>query len=557
MGAYDEAILRSNGMAQAAAQLDQQLSGFVQSAVALERQRRDACRVDGLIVGTGQRDFTKDNVSYTLRQGHEEFQLIDVPGIEGDEQKYAPLVEAAVAKAHLVFYVNGTNKKPEKETAEKIGRYLRRGSQVCPVVNVRGLADAYEFDEDREGLRTRGLPGTAMKQTMEVLRETLSDDVLLPGLTIQGMMAFSGLAMLDGATTIHPSRDDLLARQRGLLACFDSPTELEQLSRIDKVAAVLRAKARTFREDIVESNKVKVRELLAENIALLQAQHDNHSAFVKRLKPEFKKCKAAIEGALDSFERVLRAGRSNAWNEFFNRLSNDADDIVADNFGDNDEIDRLIKRSFRTRRETTEKQLTTQLEQQQQALQENLEQALNRLMEDVRRVDFEHRAASQSQGASFRLADTGIDMDLDLKDWGRIAFDIGSYAATGFAIGSAFPGIGNAIGAIAGAVVGALVSLAKFFTSRESRIRKAQAQVRDKIDDLRHTVMGRIDSDTATVVTTIRNAVEQDCVAAVDQQLAHITGPLAIIKKQLALMTRIKQLLEQMPHGTIQAIRTR
>lgn len=68
-------------------------------------------RVDGQIIGTGKSDFTKDNVSYTLQLEGKAFQLIDVPGIEGEEARYTNLVRAAIAKSHLVVYVNGTNKK--------------------------------------------------------------------------------------------------------------------------------------------------------------------------------------------------------------------------------------------------------------------------------------------------------------------------------------------------------------------------------------------------------------------------------------------------------------
>lgn len=43
--------------------------------------------------------------------------------------------------------------------------------------------------------------------------------------------------------------------------------------------------------------------------------------------------------------------------------------------------------------------------------------------------------------------------------------------------------IGNLIGAVAGAVVGIFVSVLSIFTNKEKRIRKAQGQVQEKIDD--------------------------------------------------------------------------
>ncbi|MGK7460505.1 DUF1269 domain-containing protein, partial [Salmonella enterica] len=69
--------------------------------------------------------------------------LIDVPGIEGNESHYVHLVKEAIAKALLVVYVNGTNKKPETTTAWKIKSYLEYGTQVYPLITARGYADAY------------------------------------------------------------------------------------------------------------------------------------------------------------------------------------------------------------------------------------------------------------------------------------------------------------------------------------------------------------------------------------------------------------------------------
>ena len=186
--------------------LNVQLPALLQSAVALEKSKTSVRRVDGRIIGTGEADFTKGNTLYTLNYKGKTFQLIDVPGIEGDESKYAHMVRQAVAKAHLVFYVNGTNKKPEKATAEKIRSYLRRGTQVCPLVNVRGNADAYEFEEDRESLDNHGGASTALTQTMGVLKSVLGQEVLLPGYCVQGLLAFSSLAIHSESrsTTIHP-----------------------------------------------------------------------------------------------------------------------------------------------------------------------------------------------------------------------------------------------------------------------------------------------------------------------------------------------------------------
>lgn len=537
--------------------LNVQLPALLQSAVALEKSKTSVRRVDGRIIGTGEADFTKGNTLYTLNYKGKTFQLIDVPGIEGDESKYAHMVRQAVAKAHLVFYVNGTNKKPEKATAEKIRSYLRRGTQVCPLVNVRGNADAYEFEEDRESLDNHGGASTALTQTMGVLKSVLGQEVLLPGYCVQGLLAFSSLAIHSESrsTTIHPSRDhDLLIQQRNYLKHFASAKAMFEFSQVKPVAQVLHAKLGTFREDIIESNKVKVRELLIENSDVLQTALKEHQTFIARVTPEFEKCRVAINEAVQSFERLTAAGRKNLWSDFFNQLSERADEIVAEYFGDNDLIATKLKSAFKTRQDGMGARLREQFEEQVEVLQSSISQAMERLIQDVQRVKFQQRITFDegSQKALYRSAE--LDMALGLKGWGSIAFSVGSYALTGAGIGSVFPGIGNLIGGAIGAMVGALVSILDFFTSKAKRIRKAQAQVQGKLDDVRYQVMDGLSNEMTTLMKPIRQEVEDTTLSQVNTIYASLTRPLDIMQQQIALMTHIKNQLEKMPHGTIQTI---
>lgn len=538
--------------------LNVQLPALLESAVVREKLNANVRRVDGRIIGTGEADFTKGNTIYTLHYKGKTFQLIDVPGIEGDESKYASIVRAAVAKAHLVFYVNGTNKKPEKGTAEKIRSYLRRGTQVCPLVNVRGNADAYEFEEDRASLESHGSPDVALKQTMGVLETVLGQEVLLPGLCVQGLLAFSSLAINSEkrTTSIHPSRNhDLLIQQRNYLKHFASAKAMFEFSQVKAVAQVLHVKLATFREDIIESNKVKVRELLTENIDVLQTALKEHQTFMARAEPEFEKCREAVNGAVQTFERLITAGRQNLWSEFFNDLTEEADQIVAEHFGDNDRITEKIKRAFQSRQSTIGTRLQAQTKEHMKTLQKSLSQAMGRLIQDVQRVEFQQRITFDENSQKAMYNSTGLDMELGLKDWGSIAFNVGSYALAGASIGTVFPVIGNLIGAALGALVGALVSFMEFFTSREKRIRKAQAQVQSKIDDVRYQVMGRLSDEVNTLMTPVRKEVQDTTLSQIDAIYTSLSRPLDIMQQQITLMTHLKNQLEKMPHGTIQTIR--
>ncbi|NVZ57737.1 hypothetical protein HX797_15830 [Pseudomonas edaphica] len=536
--------------------LNQQLTALHDKLLAHERKKAQARRVDGLIIGTGEADFTKGNTLYPLNYKGKRFQLIDVPGIEGDESKYAHMVREAVAKAHLVLYVNGTNKKPEKATAEKIRSYLRLGTQVCPLVNVRGNADAYEFEEDRESLTAHGGATVALQQTEEVLRSVLGSKVLQPGHCVQGLLAFSSLASdaQTGRTTIDPARGrDLVIQQRNYQKHFASSKAMYEFSQIKPVAKVLHSKLATFREDMVESNKTKVYELLVENISTLQSLHGAHEAFVARSKSEFEKCREAIKGSLERFERLVMTGRRNLWDNLFNSLKEDADYIVERHFGDNDAISSQINRAFKTRQNSLKEKLQEQFELYLNDLGQDLQQAIQRLLEDVARVEFE-QLLYDTEALNINYKTPDLDLGLELGDYGWMAFNIGSYALAGAGIGTAFPVIGNLIGAAAGALVGILVSLLSVFTGKEKRIRKAQGQVQEKIDEACFEAHKALKEERKTLFAPVRKQIDETVLSRVQQLDESLKRPLKIIEQQIALMTRTKEQLESMPYGTIQAV---
>lgn len=532
------------------------LQALAQSIIDYETQKALCHRVDGQIIGTGKSDFTQGNVAYNLECEGRVFQLIDVPGIEGDESKFTELVQMAVAKAHLVFFVNGTNKKPEKATAEKIRAYLRRGSHVCPLVNVRGNADNYEFEEDRESLLQRGADIT-LEQTEKVLASVLGEDVLLSGHCVQGLMGFSSLAYdpHSNSTTIHPSRDATHVRQqRNYLKYFDH-TAMYEFSQMESIAEVLRSKLSTFREDIVESNKTKIKELLRRNIEELSEAVKSHQAFIADVSPEFKKCRAAMVEALVSFERISLSSRQNIINELFNDLMVGADNIIEEHFGEAQEITNRIKSAFKQLREEAEVRLDKSLEKSIEALQERLEQSLERLLEDLERVRFEQQLRL-SKADSWGL--DGSDpkgWDLGLGDFGSIAFQVGSYATTGALIGSPFgPPLGSIVGGVVGACVGLIMAALNLFISKARRIRKSQSEVRQKIEEVRENKLAEAGQEVADLMVSVRKGVSEGISVKVDELEKNLHTPVTILEKQIVIMSDLKDKIEKMPYGTTETV---
>ncbi|EKE85697.1 50S ribosome-binding GTPase family protein [Helicobacter pylori R036d] len=74
---------------------------------------------DGAIIGDGRSDFTLKTRSYSFQYNHQNFTLLDVPGIEGSEKKVIDQISNATQKAHAIFYVT---KRPLLRKKEKKGK---------------------------------------------------------------------------------------------------------------------------------------------------------------------------------------------------------------------------------------------------------------------------------------------------------------------------------------------------------------------------------------------------------------------------------------------------
>ncbi|GAA7571518.1 hypothetical protein ckin36_12920 [Helicobacter pylori] len=109
-------------------------------------------------------DFTLKTQSYSFQYNHQNFVLLDVPGIEGSEQKVVDQISNATQKAHAIFYVTKTPNPPQKGeegkrgTIEKIQRQLDSQTEVWtifnkPINSPRALKDELVNESEKESLK--------------------------------------------------------------------------------------------------------------------------------------------------------------------------------------------------------------------------------------------------------------------------------------------------------------------------------------------------------------------------------------------------------------------
>ncbi|KHL80073.1 GTPase [Helicobacter pylori] len=119
---------------------------------------------DGAIIGDGRSDFTLKTRSYSFQYNHQNFILLDVPGIEGNEKKVIDQISNATQKAHAIFYVTKTPNPPQKGeerkegTIEKIQRQLGSQTEVWtifnkPINSPRAFKDGLIDGSEKESLK--------------------------------------------------------------------------------------------------------------------------------------------------------------------------------------------------------------------------------------------------------------------------------------------------------------------------------------------------------------------------------------------------------------------
>ncbi|MCG3717833.1 hypothetical protein L5F50_01445 [Aliarcobacter butzleri] len=101
---------------------------------------------DGIIISE-KSDFTKKVTKYNFVYKEKKFTLLDVPGIEGDEEEVIDEISNAIKKSHIIFYIHQAEKIPESGTLEKIKKHLSSSTEVYAISN-RFITDLESLDID-------------------------------------------------------------------------------------------------------------------------------------------------------------------------------------------------------------------------------------------------------------------------------------------------------------------------------------------------------------------------------------------------------------------------
>lgn len=518
----------------------------------LESFRLSPTKPDGLIIGTGEADFTKGSVPYEFDYFNKTFQLIDVPGIEGDEGKYEYLVKQAIEKAHLIIYVNGTNKKPEDATAIKIKNYINQYAKVYVICNVRGKADNYEFEEDQISLeKTHGGIDGVLNQTLTVLKHNLGSELIEGGQCLQGLLAFSSLAFdqEEKETTISSSRKDLIKSQKSYKQDFGSLDKMRSFSQVNELEDKIISKCSTFEQDIFESNKRKIVRKIEEMVDVIQEQLQIHLELQNRIKKELDIGRDSISNILTDFKHNLSSKSDNAISSAFSRIIDGGYYVIENNFKDKDLISSKIENIVNNESNTLSRELDRIKDSLNQQFQSNLKEAIQRTGRNIEQVQMNFNLEyEQDLGFSIEVSDISM---FDASSISKGLLEIGGMAAMGAGLGTAFPIIGNVIGAVGGLLLGVFSFLFKVFSSKQSKINKAQSKFRADVNTAQSKFKSQVRYSVDQMINYLKQDIENNVISRTYMEYEKMKDVGHILTGQVKKLSDLSNQIKRKEYGTV------
>lgn len=450
---------------------------------------------DGKIIGDGRSDFTRENTAFDFELNGQEFSLIDVPGIEGNEEIVKKPIEEAVSKAHAVFYVTRTARPPQthdgeqgkKGTLEKIKEHLGAQTEVWsiynhPVNNPRQLTSPLLNEDSQNSL-------AAMDEKLKTeLKEQYCQSI-----TISARPAYLALTQC-----VVPGSKET-GEQRKFLEKFGNPQTVLSLSGLtDFVARLQTTIVGDYKNKIRRSNLNKAYKVLENSLVSLGQLQTAFMQTEKEVRSEVDNAKSQINVAIEEFTGSLNAASSKIRQNFQKQVQESIYEAIKNDLS-NDEFKGRLKKELQINAEKVSVIFKDTIEKETDVFSERVHKIIERSIYHLKDI-----VNTQNNNFAFRKEFTmDIKIDNGLNIFGLLASGVGGVLgivtiATG---GTALVIIGGVL-AVLGSVIGMAKSVWGFFNSDYKK-----SQQRKETDKALREVSKTIEKEIKKVIEQIEQGM--------------------------------------------------
>lgn len=475
---------------------------------------------DGGIIGDGRPDFTRATQRYTFHVGGAPCVLLDVPGIEGDEEGVNAHIENAVQTAHAVFYVTGKAARPqhgdkEDGTLEKIKRHLGPQTEVWAVFNKRVTApmplrhSGNLFAHDTEG----------MADLDQGLGQALGPNYrgVMP---VSAYPAFLALAdHLPAAAALNDAQQSRIVARTKFLSEFDATYLLEK-TQFKALADHIAAMAVDAPRKIRFANIYKAHQSLQAFVRGLEHHAKSMESQAHKVSMQTAVTQGQVDIAAEKLEASLRTDASDAVRTFQTGVRKQIYALV-DRGISNDDLKSELHSSLEAHVSDLQSEVGQKFKVSVTQFQSDIANAAERFRKHLKELDqFAGSQVRALPGATFSL---NLRIDSGISVVGLVTTAIG-------AIASLFTGPPGWI-AISLSAAGVALSLAKALWGLVDNDFK-KSQQRNAVDENLTKAVSSLKKDLAASEKAVVKDVERACTEA----KKHIGAPQRNVKTQASVL---------------------
>ncbi|GAA6814505.1 hypothetical protein HpHCM85_01530 [Helicobacter pylori] len=447
---------------------------------------------DGVIIGDGRSDFTLKTRSYSFQYNHQNFILLDVPGIEGREQKVIDQISNATQKAHAIFYVTKTPAPPQKGekghegTIEKIQKQLDSQTEVWtifnkPINNPRAFKDGLIDESEKESLK---ILNKEMKNILGKHYEGYK--------AVSVQMAFYGLAQ-----ALIPGTDFDKNKQK-FLKDFKAGELLYQSHFKSLGEFITEALLKNSRAKIIESNCNKALKVVE------QLQKAIEITIEKRIDPMIKEAQEHQQEARYNLDRSTEKFILNLTNSAFYEIDQFKSDLREKMYAhinkniEDEECKEIFKNELIQGIETLHEYIKWRFRECEKRFDGEIKEAIKQL---------EYRIKDSLAMLEHISIDRGFNLNFDTDsgiDGTKLATSIGGLGLLGiFNAWNPMGWFALTAGIITG-LVGIAGSIWKFFSSRYQR-----SQQKKEVDKNLHQICEKIAEDVKSRLKSRKKDIQK------------------------------------------------
>ena len=307
---------------------------------------------DGKIIGDGRSDYTRDVTDYEIEYNGEKFCLLDLPGIEGNEELVLENINKAVKKSHAVFYISASPNPPQsgdKEnsgTIEKIKQHLGDQTEVYFLYNKK-IKNPKML---KDGLVNEG-EEKSLKETDKILSRIL-DTQYSRNIPLSAYPAFLAIGNCY-------SRNE--ESKRKFLENLNAETILS-FSKVEKFKNWLTESFVTNTKDkIIRANYKKVYSVIDETTIEIQEQNEILNIMREGLVRNSKNTKKNLESVLTRIKNKFQTELDDSLDEFEHKLRSSIYEKIKGHI-DNVEFKNSLESMYKEYNEILSSNLQTRFE---------------------------------------------------------------------------------------------------------------------------------------------------------------------------------------------------